>query len=92
MHICGHLQGSKTALGMIYPRLNVLKTYIKKAHKIQEKFKMAERIFIWTLERNRNEILEGQIGTDGKDSFACYPRSTPKDQSKSNSEGVYIFT
>jgi len=46
MHICGHLQGSKTALGMIYPRLNVLKTYIKKAHKIQEKFKMAERIFI----------------------------------------------
>ncbi len=37
MNICGYLQGSKTALDMIYPRLNALKTYIKKSHKIQEK-------------------------------------------------------
>ena len=32
------------------------------------------------------------IGTDGKNSFACYPRPTPKDQSTSNFEGVYLFT
>lgn len=32
------------------------------------------------------------IGTDGKNSFACYPRSIPKDQSKSNFKGVYLFT
>ncbi len=32
------------------------------------------------------------IGADGKDSFACYPSPTPKDQSKLNSKGVYLFT
>ncbi len=32
------------------------------------------------------------IGADGKDSFACYPRSIPKDQSKSNFKDVYLFT